>query len=697
MNRSTQQVQCRKSFFFRIIVSLGLLIVFVFSNFSLARSQSNQPSDAFSPASCTDFRLPSAWASNPRVHCGYLAVPEDHSTPDGNQIQLGVVILKSKTSGMSTSPLFIAQGGPGGSTIDTYSKLMSVETALADQRDIVLWDQRGTLFSTPNLRCQEFLDETIRTLDQILSDEESQQISLQAAQDCRDRLTRQGIDLSAYNSLQNAADIDSLRHALGYEKINFYGVSYGTLLGLHFAKLYPDSLQSLILDAVVPPQTNFLLNAGQSMTRSFNELFQACAADADCSRYYPDLEQVFYGVLQQLDANPASVLVLDSETGKVYEALIDGDLFLSTIFQLLYPTELISFLPKIIFDASQGNFDFLSNAILPLILFDQTISDGMYFSVICAEDADYTSADISTSDLPKPIAAAENRDLATFLKLCKLWNVAPLDSTIDDPVSSPVPTLLLSGGFDPITPPKFAAQVGDTLPNSYSVFFPAGGHGQAFGGSCQDQIMQAFLENPHQAPDTSCIQTELSFVTSNKIIKFPLLAALFGQDYGALVLNLFWAGAIFLIILFQLCALPVFLILFLVDRRRNKLGTSEQQPGFSNTDPKPENRWSRFSPVWPVLYAFIAIFILIGLAVLVFALFASNNPIVFFGLPSNSRPIFLIGFLLPIIFVLMLISCIVLWTRRSKSVGFRIYYLLLTLAGALGVFAFAQLHLFSLF
>lgn len=681
----------------RNLLRLSLVLIFFISNFQIAHSQQNQPGEALTPTSCSDFRLPPTWTNNPRVECGYLAVPEDHTDPGGNQIQLGVVILNSENPSLQSDPLFIAQGGPGGSTIDTYTKLIPLDTPLGYDRDIVLWDQRGTLFSVPNLRCTEFLEETIRTLDQILTPEENERLALQAAQACRNRLDGQGVDLSAFDSLQNAADVEALRRALGYEKINFYGVSYGTLLGLHFARQYPDSLRSMILDAVVPTQTNFLLRAGQSMTRSFDQLFSACEADPACSEEYPLLEQVFYQTLDQLDREPASVSVFDSETGTVYETLINGDLFLSTMFQLLYPTEFISFLPKIIYDASQGNFEFLSNAILPLIIFDRTISDGMYYSVICAEDADYSEADIDTSGLPTPIAEAENRDLATFLKLCETWNVAPLDAEIDDPVASPVATLLLSGGFDPITPPEFAAQVKETLPNSFSLIFPGGGHGQAFGGDCQDQILVSFLNNPNREPDAGCITPNISFVTPRDYISFPLLDPLFSQDFSSLFLNLFWGGTIFLVILFQLSAFPVFLVAYLIERRRNRAMPQDGQFITTGSGTSTENLWARFSWIWPLSFAILAIFVLIGVVIIVAGLIAANNPIVFFGLPSSGLLLFLISMLLIAIAVIMVMTTIVLWIRRSKSLPIRIYYTLITLAAIVGVVAFARLGFFSIF
>ena len=118
-----------------------------------------------------------------------------------------------------------------------------------------------------------------------------ERLDLEAAGRCRQRLVDEGIDLSAYNSLQNAADIQSLRLALGYEQINLYGVSYGTLLALHTLRFYPQGLRSVILDAVVSPQINFY-HFGATVTgqHAWIPFSKPVWTDSECSRAFPDLE-----------------------------------------------------------------------------------------------------------------------------------------------------------------------------------------------------------------------------------------------------------------------------------------------------------------------------------------------------------------------------------------------------------------------
>ncbi|NJL34648.1 MAG: alpha/beta fold hydrolase, partial [Chloroflexaceae bacterium] len=167
------------------------------------------------------------------VTCGYVLVPAEYDTPGSRTLRLGVVRFLATTANPATTPLVLAQGGPGGSTIDTYLQILPQSSLFAERdRDIILFDQRGTYYAEPFLRCDELFDLTIETLDQDLADDEAFEMSQAALGECRDRLTMEVGSLSAFDSIENATDVESLRVALGYNQINFYGVSYGSLLAL---------------------------------------------------------------------------------------------------------------------------------------------------------------------------------------------------------------------------------------------------------------------------------------------------------------------------------------------------------------------------------------------------------------------------------------------------------------------------------
>src|SRR5262249_34167472 len=144
-------------------------------------------------------------------------------------------------------PLVFNQGGPGFGSIDTYVGIM-LSSPFRAKRDLIAFDQRGTGYSQPTLTCPEIISETIATLDQNLSIAEGDSLYNDAALQCRDRLTHAGVNLSAYNSQENAADVDDLRVALGYSQLNLYGVSYGSLLVLDTLRFFGSSVRTAVID-----------------------------------------------------------------------------------------------------------------------------------------------------------------------------------------------------------------------------------------------------------------------------------------------------------------------------------------------------------------------------------------------------------------------------------------------------------------
>lgn len=469
--------------------------------------------DKFEAAACATFKITSK-----EFECGYVRVPEFHAEPNGKEIKLAVAILPGLNAA-TRDAFVVAQGGPGGSTLDTFVSFFqpgyypAVETLRAE-RDIVLYDQRGTLYAQPALTCPEELELTLRTIEQEIPDEEANRQYEEAALACRARLVQAGVNLDAYNSIENALDIEDVRRALGYDKFDFYGVSYGTLLALHGLRETPDVFRSVILDAVVPAQRNPNSEIAQSENRAFEQLFHTCAADAKCGRAYPNLKQVFYAQVDALNEKPARVPVTDSApegSGKTYNAVIDGDAFMDLLFQFIYNTELVPALPQMIFDAREGRYTFVE-AFYPTVVFDRTFASGMYYSVMCAEDADFTLNDLAPEGVDPHIAKAQARDTAAFLELCQKWNVRQLGARADEPVTAQVPTLVLSGDFDPITPPPFGQEAANTIRPSYVLEFPAYGHGALTSGNCADEIVAEFVRQPERAPDTRCIARDASQV-----------------------------------------------------------------------------------------------------------------------------------------------------------------------------------------
>ncbi len=691
-----------------LVANLFAISIFPDSEINMGRSQ-NAQTPAFTTAPCM-FKLPAGVKDGEGIKCGYLSVPEQHAHPDGPSIRLAVAIIESRDPNPKSDPLIMAQGGPGGSTIETYAETLLSKRNFIPNRDIVLFDQRGTKYSDPDLYCTEVDKLITDTIDQRLSDAEDEKLSLEAMQACHTRLVGENINLSAFNSLENASDIEDLRKALGYKQINLYGVSYGTLLALHFMQMYPQSLRSVILDGVVPPQTNFILNSAKTMDQDFSRLFSTCQENPDCNRAYPDLEKVFFKLVDDLNQNPVKLTLSDKDTNKKYpNAVIDGDTFMSGIFQMLYVGSIIPALPRVIYDAKNGNFDFFQR-IYSIFLFDHSLSLGMYYSVVCTEEANFTPADQDLSGVRPQIAKNESREPKNILDVCKTWDVKAFSPEIDKPVSSDVPTLLLSGGFDPITPAIYADTAAQTLKNEYVFVFPAGGHGQALEGDCQNNIIQSFLDNPSQKPDGACIAgiNKVTFFTPANTIDIPAMIQIMNLEgnSGIELLGLFIAS------FYLLTAFPGIPVIWLINRSRRKKQrqhpiTSEgSNPIFSdgtippaplsypqtpsqilpNEDIPPGSTFLGKTAGWVAFIAgpVLAIFML-GLTILVFDMVIKNDNRLFFGVSASAR----ILFVLPLLFLLlsfwMFFAGLVAWVKAYWSIWTRLYYSSLVIAAIISL------------
>jgi pimeloyl-ACP methyl ester carboxylesterase len=443
--------------------------------------------------------LPDDLVEGENVDCGVLYVPEDRADPDSVTIELAFAILYAATEDVQPDPVIYLAGGPGGNAVAELEAW--VDIPYIQDRDLILLDQRGTGYSFPTLNCPEI--------------EESEEDATQA---CRDRLVADGVNLQAYNSAENAADVADLRVALGYEEWNLYGISYGTRLALTVMRDYPEGVRSVIIDSVYPPEVNSWEEYGENTAAVFARLFDACAADAGCNADFPDLEGVFYATVDELNAQPAEYTGVDPDTGSGIDLSLSGTDLIDRLFQLMYSTESIPYLPWMIYEVANGNYNALDDLESGAI-FEQerrrqepgediSDSEGMHLSVECQEEVGFLNEDTALANVPTEPAGLYDNSInairATFSD-CQIWGVALADPIEAEPVVSDIPTLVAAGEFDPITPAKWAQSAASYLSNSFFFVFPGGGHGVIDMNDCSQGIMQAFLDDPTQEPDGSCI------------------------------------------------------------------------------------------------------------------------------------------------------------------------------------------------
>lgn len=476
----------------------------------------------FTPAEC-----PIAALEGQTIDCGYLTVAESRSNFTGRTIQLAIAIVRSPNPNKAADPAVFLAGGPGQGALDIAPIVARLYGPVLAQRDIIFVDQRGTGYSRPRLDCPSSLMMIGGRFpigvyqDQERSGFVQQQVDQFKA--CGAALRSAGIDLSAYNTVENAADLEDLRLALGYGPWNLIGGSYGTRLALTSMQYRPETIRSAVLDSVYPLQANFHTEVFGSYNRALSLLFADCAADAACNAAFPNLDQAYDDVIARFNAEPVQMPILNPETGEVLTTLpFTGVDFSLIIFQLAYSTEVITILPALITLTANGNYE-LMGALLGSLFASQSgvspVAAAMQVAVQCNEDAPFAEPVdfVAARDSNRRASSLAHSALfnEAVLEVCADWGLTASNPAENRPVVSDRPALLIAGSNDPITPPSYAASAAETLSNSTLVVYPRGGHTPSIGSPCLTGAIAAFLNDPSQSPDTSCIAQEapLPFLT----------------------------------------------------------------------------------------------------------------------------------------------------------------------------------------
>jgi pimeloyl-ACP methyl ester carboxylesterase len=425
--------------------------------------------------------------------CGTHEVWEDRAAKAGRRIRLRVAVIPARMRAKEPDPIFILAGGPGQGAVALASQVMPLFGRLNDSRDIVFLDQRGTGSSNP-LDCD---DEDESPLQSLFEDK----IPEKAVRRCLETLDA---DPRQYTTIVAVADLDEVRAALGYTRVNLWGGSYGTRMGLEYIRRHPQQVRSAVLDGVAPAGMKLPLSFVSDGEAALERLLDACAADTLCRRTYPDLRQVIEGLRAQLARLPARVSIQDPRTGERESVTVNENVFLSGIFRPLYVPELASLLPFGVSAAAAGDFN-------PLLAQNLEFADdvaenlalAMHLSVICAEDVPR----IAREELAAATRAFFGRALIDdFIRACALWPKGPVPDDFYTPVRADTPVLILSGGIDPATPPRHGAQVAKTLPNAKHLVAPQLAHGVSLHG-CAPRLIDAFIRAGHAREiDASCLE-----------------------------------------------------------------------------------------------------------------------------------------------------------------------------------------------
>ncbi len=431
------------------------------------------------------------------VLCGQVKRALDPAKPAGAHVDVHYVVVPALARRKLPDPVFLIAGGPGQSAIALAGSVMPLFSRLNNQRDVVFVDQRGTGRSSP-LVCEEPQRQT-------LAERIDPDLQVKQLHECRERLQKLPYgDLRFFTTPIAMQDLDAVRQQLGAERINLVAASYGTRAALDYLRQFPQAVRRIVLDGVAPADMVLTSSVATDGQAAFDAMFAHCAQDATCQAAYPRLRDDWSTLLKRL---PQEVTVQQPLTGQSETWVLTREMVLAAVRGPLYSPLLAQALPEAIHQAAGGRVQaLLSLGSALLSRKNQAPAMGMHFSVVCAEDLPRApqSTDVPGTDFG-PAGAR------LYQRVCAEWPRGELPAAYYAMPPSPVPVLLLSGGIDPVTPPRHGTRVAQALGrNAKHVVVPHAGHGVMSLG-CMPEVMQRFThaadESAALAVDAACAQS----------------------------------------------------------------------------------------------------------------------------------------------------------------------------------------------
>ena len=421
------------------------------------------------------------------AECGELSVKQNPADPNSENINIAILRVPAISPVPDADPLFLIQGGPGGSSIEMASQIHGFFADVRKNRDLIFVDQRGTGKSNA-LRCEQLTAADL-TLPEAMQTEKY----LELMKSCAEKYQHNS---PFYTTEYAVRDLDAVRIALGYEKINLWGGSYGTRVALEYARRYPQQARTMILDGVAPVNIALPKYFARDAMAALVAVNNECLAQTDCATTFGDIVQKAETVLQRLDdlqskGEPLQINYEHPRNQQTESLTLTPRIFSSLIFMSLYSRDLTVLLPRAISFSEKGDYRLI--AALSALSSEQAqlmnIAEGMRYSVICNEDWRL----LSSTDIEQSAPFFGFSFVSDMQSVCALWPKAELPQDYWQPIISAVPALLLSGKHDPVTPEVWAQSVAAHLSNATSLSADGGNHSISTEG-CVPQLIAQFIE-----------------------------------------------------------------------------------------------------------------------------------------------------------------------------------------------------------
>ncbi|MGW7141912.1 alpha/beta fold hydrolase [Streptomyces xanthophaeus] len=443
------------------------------------------------------------------ARCGTLTVPENRAKPGGRTIELGVAIVPALADNPKPDPIVWLAGGPGDDAVGEAK--MAIDGGLNRDRDVVFMSQRGTYSADPELLCPNIDEFNGKVVGLVYDAPSTERQHVEATKACREKLAARGIDLGAYNDIESAADYEDLRAALGVDRWNLYGISYGTHLALAYMRLHPEGLRSVAVDGILPPSRAGSASTWSSFRQGVDGLFKACADQPACNERYPNLSATFEKLVSDLEAKPVTTTVTLPGSDKPVKVVLDGGTLVNWLTSATHTAEDV---PRFIDALANGDPKPIAQQWAGWRLNPKgigVVSHGLAYGIFCSEWTPYEDEDAALQggrkEFPSfPRSVQAQAPLLTSLHPdCAAWNIPAAPRSIRDVTTSDIPTLALSGAFDAQTGADNGPYVARTLSKAKVVTIPYEPHVVFATSKCAQEITASFFDAP-EAPKTTCLK-----------------------------------------------------------------------------------------------------------------------------------------------------------------------------------------------
>lgn len=432
------------------------------------------------------------------VQAGAILVPENHEEPDGTKIQLTYIVLKAKKASTTSFPIVYLSGGPGAKTLSKDRVFSLLQSPLREQRDIILFDQRGIGYSSamPDLSSGAF---EILTKNANAAEELAMMAHL--IDEYKERCKTKNIRPEFYNTMQSARDVGMLFEHLGYKKFNLMGTSYGTRLGRVIQDLFPNYVHSSVLDSPAPLSGDFLLDRIDSFSLALGRIFNYCSNDPHCTSQYPKLKEDYFKAIATLEEKPLVVMLNGS-----LEVFINAQDGIYLLRRLLYTNKSREKAPELIMAFLEGGKPILEE----VLQYERELAGRLNYTMLLSVEKyenfnpDNTPQVIKDHYTQQTLLPTKLGFFDAFYQAGMNWHGGSLPREERKFNDSDIPTLIFVNQFDPVTPPENGRLFMEKLSHGTLLILDEGGHG---GGNraCKNQVIIEFMNNPASRPGVACL------------------------------------------------------------------------------------------------------------------------------------------------------------------------------------------------